>query len=147
MTAQTGFHVLYTQVDIMGIVHHSYYPLWFEIGREDYLKKAGMSNFQLNKRGLYLPLSKIECNYKSPAKFGDKIVVTTRITSLSSARIKFQYEVLEKGKGRLIAIGRTIHAWTNRNIEPINIIKTAPDVYWQLKQFEESNFTTNKGIN
>ena len=141
MTTQTYFHVLYTEVDGMGIVHHSHYPLWFEKGRKDYLKKAGASNSQMAKRGLYLPLSEIKCKYMNPEKYGNKIVVITKITSLSSVRIKFEYEVLDKEKGNLFAIGRTVHAWTNQKIKPINIVKTAPDVYWRLKQFEESNDT------
>lgn len=138
MAIQTCFHVKRTDVDMMGIVHHSNYPLWFEKGRRDYLKKAEASNSQIAKRGLFLPLSELECKYKSPAKYGDKIVVITRITFMSSVRVKFEYEVLDKEKGMLLATGRTVHAWTNQKIEPINILKTAPDVYLRLKQFSES---------
>ena len=137
MAIQTYFHVKYTEVDGMGIVHHSNYPLWFEKGRRNYLKKAEASNSQIATRGLFLPLSKIECKYKSPAKYGDKIVVITKITSMSSVRIEFEYEVLDKEKEKLVATGRTVHAWTNQKIEPIDILKTAPDIYFRLKQFSE----------
>ncbi|OPZ94861.1 MAG: 1,4-dihydroxy-2-naphthoyl-CoA hydrolase [Firmicutes bacterium ADurb.Bin419] len=142
MVTKTCFHVKFTEVDGMGIVHHSNYPLWFEKGRRDYLRKAQASDSQITKRGLFLPLSEIECKYKSPAKKGDKIVVITKITSMSSVRIKFEYEILDKEKGRLLATGRTVHVWTNQKIEPINIVKTASDVYLQLKQFSESQDAT-----
>ncbi|WP_010245550.1 acyl-CoA thioesterase [Acetivibrio cellulolyticus] len=142
MAAKTRFRVIYTEIDGMGIVHHSKYPLWFEKGRWDYLKEAGASNSQIAKRGLFLPLSEIECKFKSPAKYGDKIIVITKITSMSSVKIKFEYEVFEKERGKLLATGRTVHAWTNQKIEPINIVKVAPDIYLRLKQFSESQAAT-----
>lgn len=138
MATETSLHVKYTEVDGMGIVHHSIYPLWFEKGREDYLRKAGVSNSQIGGRGFYLPLIQMECRYKSPARHGDEVTVITRIPHMSCVKLKFEYEVLEKEKGRLLAAGKTVHVWTNRRIEPINIEKEASEVYQQLRQFSES---------
>lgn len=142
MTTRICFPVIYTEVDGMGIVHHSNYPLWFEKGRRDYLKKAGTSNSKIASQGFFLPLSEIECNFKSPAKYGDEIIVITKILSMSCVKIMFEYEVLDKEKGKLLATGKTVHAWTNQRIEPINIEKAAPDIYWRLKQFSKSQGDT-----
>jgi acyl-CoA thioester hydrolase len=137
MTTKTYFPVIFTEVDGMGIVHHSNYPRWFEKGRRDYLKKAGTSTSQIASQSFFLPLSEMECKFKCPAKLGDEIIVITKISSMSCVKIKFEYEVLDK-KGRLLATGKTVHGWTNQRIEPINIEKAAPDIYWRLKQFSES---------
>lgn len=138
MRTETCFPVTYTEVDGMGIVHHSNYPLWFEKGRRDYLKKAGTSYSQMACKGFFLPLTEIECKFLSPAKYGVEIIVITKILSMSCVKIKFEYEVLDRRKGKLLATGKTVHAWTNERIEPINIEKAAPDIYWRLKQFSKS---------
>ena len=138
MRTETSFPVMYFEVDGMGIVHHSNYPLWFEKGRRDYLRKAGVSSSQIAGKGCFLPLSEIECKFKSPAKYGDEIVVITKIVSMSCVKVKFEYQVYERRKGKLLAMGKTVHAWTNEKIEPINMEKTAPKIYLRLKQFSES---------
>lgn len=137
MTTKTFFPVLFTQIDRMGIVHHSNYPLWFEKARRDYLRMAGTSSSKIANRGLFLPLSKMECIYKSPAKYGDEIIVTTKVLSMSCVKITFEYEVSSKKKGKLLATGKTVHAWTNQRIEPINIEKEASDIYRQLLEFSK----------
>ena len=142
MTTKTDFPVIYTEVDRMGIVHHSNYLLWFEKSRRDYLKKAGISNSKIACQGFFLPLSEIECKFKRPAKYGDEILVITKILSMSCVKTVFEYEVLDKVKGKLLATGKTVHVWTNRRVEPVNIEKEAPDVYWRLKRFFESEDTT-----
>lgn len=135
MTTEICFSVKYTEVDEMGVVHHSKYPLWFENGRSDYLKKAGVSNSKIARKGFYLPLSLIECKYKSPARFGDEIIVSTKILSMTCAKLQFEYEILDYEKGKLLAMGRTVHAWTNQRIEPVNIEKAAPEIFLRIKEF------------
>ena len=138
MTTRTEFPVLYTEVDRMGIVHHSNYPLWFEKSRQDYLRKAGISSSKIAGQGFFLPLSEIECKFKRPAKYGDVILVITKILSMSCVRTVFGYEVFDKARAKLLATGRTVHVWTNLKVEPVNMEKEAPEVYQRLKRFSET---------
>ncbi len=142
MTTKIDFPVLFTEVDRMGIVHHSNYPLWFEKSRQDYLRKAGVSISKIAGQGFFLPLSEIECKFKRPAKYGDVVLVITKILSMSCVRTEFGYEVFNKAKGKLLATGKTVHVWTNPKVEPVNMEKEAPDVYRGLKQFFESKDNT-----
>jgi acyl-CoA thioester hydrolase len=135
METKTSFYISGFEIDKMGIVHHSNYPKWFEIGRRDYLKKAGIPNSTINKQGFYLPLSEMECKFKSPARFGYNVTVITRITSMSYVMVKFEYKIINEKSGKLLAVGKTVHAWTDKNIMPINIEKAAPQIYTTLKQF------------
>lgn len=43
MHARTKVTVRYAETDRMGIVHHSNYPIWYEIARNDYIKMFGIS--------------------------------------------------------------------------------------------------------
>ena len=135
MVTSTSIYINHFVIDKMGIVHHSNYPKWFEIGRRDYFKKAGIPSSTINKQGFYLPLSEMECKFKSPAKFGYKVIVNTRITHMSCVMVKFEYEIINKKNGKPLAVGRTIHAWTDKNIVPLNIEKAAPQIYASLKKF------------
>ena len=138
MATETSFHVEYTEIDGMGIVHHSIYPLWFEKGRRDYLRKAGVPCSQISCRGFHLPLIQMECKFKSPARYKDEVIIITRISHMSSVKLKFEYEVREKAKNTLLVLGKTVHAWTNGKIEPINIEKEDSEIYQRLRQFSES---------
>lgn len=134
---RTSFFVKDSEIDKMGIVHHSIYPKWFEIGRRDYLHKAGIPHSSINCQGFYLPLSEMECKFKSPAKYGDEIEVITDITFMSCVKVKFEYRITNRASGKIVAAGKTVHAWTDKNIEPLNIEKAAPQIYASLKKFAE----------
>ena len=137
MTTRTTFFVKHLEIDNMKIVYHVNYPRWFEVGRMDYLKKAGISNSHISRQGYYLPLSEIQCKFMSPAKFGDEIAITTSISYMSCVKLKFEYKVINKKSGKLLAIGYTVHAWTDKKITPINIEKAAPELLSSLKAFSE----------
>lgn len=145
MIVETNIGVKHSEVDKMSIVHNSVYPMWFEAGRRSYLKEAGMPDSLMRGRGLFLPLSEMECRYKSPARLRDKLVVKTDLTVVSCAKIKFEYRIFNRKNGKLVAIGRTVHAWTDSCIKPLNIEKTAPEIYRQLKLFAESTEATAEG--
>jgi acyl-CoA thioester hydrolase len=75
----------------------------------------------------------MECKYKSPAKFGDEIIIITCITFVSCVKIKFEYKVLNNINGRLLAIGNTVHGWTDIGVNPLSIEKAAPEIYTLLQ--------------
>ncbi|MCR4434623.1 MAG: thioesterase family protein [Clostridiales bacterium] len=127
--SETSFIVRYAETDQMGIVHHSNYPVWFEAGRTDFVKKMGMPYSKIEEKGCLLPLVELKCFFKGAARYEDEIIVKTWIKSMTVVRITFYYEVYIKGKPDLITWGETTHAWTNRDLKPVNIKKFCPDVY------------------
>lgn len=133
MITRTSLLVSFFDVDIMGIVHHTVYPKWLETGRRDFLVKAGIPHSKINSLGLYLPLSHMECKYKSPAKLGDEIIVKTCITFVSCVKIKFEYKVLNNINGKLLATGNTVHGWTDIGVNPLSIEKVSPEIYALLQ--------------
>lgn len=129
---ETKFIARYAETDQMGIVHHSNYAVWFEAGRTDFLKKAGISNSSIEAKGALLPLYEMNCQFKSPAKYEDKILVVTKLSSLSRVRLQFSYEVVNADNSKLLATGETMHAWTTRELKPVNAKKIIPDIYSNL---------------
>lgn len=129
METESRFKVRYVETDRMGIVHHSNYPIWFEIGRSDYCKKVGITYAQIEESGVMLPLYDLKCQYKSPAKYGDEILVITGVKMMTKTRIAFVYRVINSLDGKLLAEGETSHAWVNSCMKPINAEKVIPHIY------------------
>ena len=129
MKTLTKLTVRYAETDQMGIVHHSNYPIWFEAGRTDFLRRAGASYSDVEAAGVLLPLYELTCRYKSPARYEDEIAVYTRIQELSRIRLILSYDVVLLKNGTLLASGETHHAFTDPSLKPLNAEKAIPDVY------------------
>ncbi len=134
MPTETRFTARYAETDQMGIIHHSNYAVWFEAGRTDFLKKAGVSNIDIEARGILLPLYEMNCQFKNPAKYEDEIIVLTNVKQISRVRLCFSYKVLNAANHKLLATGETMHAWTDKALKPVNVEKVIPDVYSIISQ-------------
>lgn len=134
MQTKTVFTARYAETDQMGIIHHSNYAVWFEAGRTDFLKKAGVTNSSIEERGVILPLYEMNCKFISPAKYEEEIMVVTSLISISRVRVIISYQVLDADNGTLLATGETKHAWTDKTLKPVNAEKIIPHVYSILMQ-------------
>lgn len=129
MKAKTDIIVRYAETDQMGIVHHSVYAVWFEAARTEFGKIIGMSYAECEKRGLMLPLINLECNFKSPAYYGDTVFVESWVSKMTPVRMTVSYNVKNKESNELLVTGSTTHAWTNSDRRPVNLKKADPEVY------------------
>lgn len=129
MRTETQFTVRYAETDQMGIVHHSNYPVWFEAGRTDFFKKIGISYSSIETKGVILPLYEINCKFISPAKYEDEVLVISGIKDITRVRLSFSYQVLNVCSKKLIATGETMHAWTDKDLKPVNAEKNIPDIF------------------
>lgn len=121
MENTTCITVRYSETDMMGIVHHSRYYPWFEVARNDFIKKAGMSYSQMEKDGILLPLVETYAKYIVPLRFEDEVRIVTCLSKLKAASCEFCYKVY-KGNS-LCTEGRTKHAVTDSNFKPVNLKK------------------------
>jgi len=133
----TFLMVRYAETDRMGIVHHANYPVWFELGRTEFIKQIGSSYSHVESLGVLLPLLELKCKYISSSTYEDRIVVRTRMKSYSKTRLDFCYEVFkEEDMEKPITIGETSHVWTNSDLRPINLQKHFPELYNLISQNE-----------
>ena len=72
MKSTTEITVRYGETDMMGIVHHSVYALYYEQARVDFISCFGTTYKKLEQDGLMLPLIQLHCQYKKAVYFGDK---------------------------------------------------------------------------
>jgi acyl-CoA thioester hydrolase len=105
--------VRFVETDLMGVVHHSNYFRWFEMGRVEYLRQAGVLLTELMKEGIVFPITHVDCQYKSSARFDDYILIETVLAEVSPVKMIFTYDVIRKEDGVLLATGRTQNVFTD----------------------------------
>ncbi|MCX7715179.1 MAG: acyl-CoA thioesterase [Clostridia bacterium] len=132
--SETRLTVRYSETDQMGIVHHSRYYPWFEVARGDFIKQSGMDYAQMEKEGIWLPLTETHAEYIKGLCYGDEVIVLARLIRLGGVRCEFCYEVYKMPEKKLAARGRTVHAFTDESFKPFNVKKRYPDVWGALSK-------------
>lgn len=138
MRAETRLRVRYAETDQMGIAHHASYAVWFEAARTEFLRRAGMPYSEVERRGVRMPLYSLTTRFLAPARFEDELSVVTRIERLTRVRLVLGYEVYRARDGALLATGETCHAFTDKELRPVDLRKTAPDLYALLEESAEN---------
>lgn len=107
---ETRFRVRYAETDASGIVHHSAYLPWLEMGRVEWLREAGASYRQLEAEGYSLPLTELHLRYVAAARFDDALIVRTALADLRSRSLRFIYEIVtDEQRPRQVANGMSRH--------------------------------------
>ncbi|HHW75308.1 MAG TPA: acyl-CoA thioesterase [Firmicutes bacterium] len=133
----TRVRVRYKDTDAMGIAYYANYLIWFEVGRTEWMRALGPSYSELEQSGLFLPVIKVSCQYKAPARYDDELTVITWIESLRGVRVAFNYEIHRDEQ--LIARGNTEHAFVNEKGRPIVLRKKNPFLWKKLLQALEDS--------
>ena len=106
------FRVRYPECDPMNVVHHSRFFQYFEMGRVELLRASGISYAQLEMEGILFVVAKVECRYKSPARYDDELTLTTRIVKQTHVRIDHEYVL--KRDNTIVAEASTTIACVDR---------------------------------
>ena len=109
----------YAETDQMGVAYYANYFVWFEVARTDWLRAAGLSYREMEAEGVLLPVIDARCEYKSPARYDDRLAVAASARVVSPARLAFDYEIT--GPAGLVAVGSTVHATVDRSGRPMRL--------------------------
>jgi acyl-CoA thioester hydrolase len=104
---QITIRVRYPEVDPMGVVHHSRFFQYFEMGRVELLRASGFSYAELEMAGVLFVVVKVECKYKAPARYDEELTLTTRVVKQTHVRIDHEYQ-LRRGPTLLAQASSTI---------------------------------------
>jgi acyl-CoA thioester hydrolase len=130
---ETRVRVRYAETDQMGVVYHSNYFVWFEIGRVELFRQLGFSYREMERGdGLFIAVVDARCRYKAPARYDDEVVVRTHLKNVRESVVHFGYELLRAGDGELLAEGETTHVVTDSRMK----MSPLPDKY--LKAFRKA---------
>ncbi len=104
MKSELELDIRYYETDQMGIVHHSNYIRFFECGRSDMMKNAGLPIEVIEAEGVMLPIGAVECRYRLPAKMGDRIRIVSMIDKVPMAKLVVKSEIYNQ-HGELLCNG------------------------------------------
>ena len=144
MIAKSHIVVRYAETDQMGIVHHSNYPIWYEVARTELIKQMGLTYSEMEQQGLILPLIELQSKYISAAYYEDRLIVEAELKKVTGVKMEIEYAVYREDDETPINVGKTIHALVGRNLTPVNVSKQVPDIYQKLLRAVEKPLLEDK---
>jgi acyl-CoA thioester hydrolase len=95
--------VRYSETDQMGVVHHASYLVYLEEGRTALMRTLGFPYEEVERRGFAMAVRSIEVRYRAAARYGDQVIVRTRVERFRGASIRYAYEVERASDHELLA--------------------------------------------
>lgn len=109
---EVELRVRYAETDAMGYLHHSNYLVYFEMGRTELLRICGISYREMEERGFFYVVAKLEVRYRIPARYDDVVRLVTTTDRISPVRIDHAYKLfrgevlLTEASSTLVCVGR-----------------------------------------
>ncbi len=126
--------VQYYETDKMGVTHHSNYIRWMEEARVDFLNQVGLGYKKLEEDGIISPVIGIECDYKIPTTFDDKVEIDIKVEEFKGVKLILSYTMTNVDTNDIVLLGKSKHCFVDKTGKPIVLKKTFPDVDKKLKE-------------
>lgn len=121
LASDTKLRVRYAETDQMGIVYHSNYIIWFEVGRTELFREIGLPYTVFEEQGLALAVIEATCRYRQPAMYDDELLIHTQVEEFSSRKVTFSYTI--RKDSLLLTEGKTTHIFLNKEGRVVDIRK------------------------
>ena len=110
----TEVRVRLPETDAMGVVFHGNFFTFLEVGRMDYLRNLGLAEPDGGGstgpiKGFANVVARAACDFRSPARFDDELVVQVRIVEMKTTSFRFEFRISHKRENRLVAEGESVH--------------------------------------
>ena len=96
----------YNETDQGSVVHHSNYPIYFEIGRTELLRQNGTSYRQCEKAGVFYVVAELNVKYRRPATYDDSLELETICSKVTQVKLEHIYYL--RRDGVLLVEGKTV---------------------------------------
>ena len=116
--------VLPQHADHAGVMWHGTYFNWLEESRINALLEAGISYFELTKKGFDLPLINTSITFRAPLFLGEKITIESEFNIEKSPKINIISKFLNK-KNEILTIAEVNLVLVNKL--NFSIIRKRPD--------------------
>ncbi len=131
--------VRFSETDLMGVVHHTNYLRWFEMGRVAYFRACGIALTELREKGYQVPIVDVHARFRQSARFDDIYQVVTRMTHVDRVKFCFSYQVLRKSDGAILVEGDSTNAFTDLTGKPKRLTLDAYETLRQVAAKERKN--------
>lgn len=154
MHRHTPIKVRYGETDMMGVVYHANYLLYFEDARIDFLDALGFSYAErIEGAGYMSPIHDIEIHYKAPLRYGEAGVVRTSVAKNLPMRTVYRQQVyhgddaagtgaageplLREGATPLVDALVTVCVVERGTFKPVSLRRTFPELHALYEKIAE----------
>jgi acyl-CoA thioester hydrolase len=110
--------VRYAETDQMGVVYHSNYLVWFEIGRVELIRSMGLDYKRMEaEEGCGIAVVDAHLRYRAPARYDDELVIRTTLLAARGAVVRFGYKVVRIADDVLLCEGETVHVVVDKDMK------------------------------
>ena len=102
----------YAETDRGGVVHHSVYPVWFEMGRTELLRANGLVYKDLELAGVFFVVARLSIKYRRPALYDEELKLETTCSKVTASRVEHTYKLM-RCDGVILAEGASTLACVN----------------------------------
>lgn len=100
----------YAETDQGGVIHHSVYPVWLEMGRTELLRANGLAYKDLESAGVFFVVAEMSMKYRRPAFYDEQLELETTCIEVTASRVRHNYRLVRKGDGTLLAEAESVLA-------------------------------------
>jgi acyl-CoA thioester hydrolase len=97
--------VYYEDTDCGGVVYYANYLKYFERARTHYLERHDLSVATLLQEGTEFRVIRAELAYRSPAAYGETLVVETTVAADRRISLTFSHVIRERASERMVVEG------------------------------------------
>ncbi|MFN3772354.1 acyl-CoA thioesterase [Cloacibacterium normanense] len=122
--------VRYGETDPMKYVYYGNYAEYLEVARVELFRTLGISYDEIEKRGIWLPVSEYKIKYLKPAFYDEILEIHTYVRKVPGVKIEFEYEIYNDSKQKITEASTTLFfldATTNK-------VSRCPDFLMELIQ-------------
>lgn len=132
-----SLRVRYAETDPMKYVYYGNYATYFELGRVELFRSIGISYDEIEKQGIWLPVSDYKIKYLKPALYDQKLEIHTFMKKIPGVRIEFEYEIYNEEGIKITEASTTLFFLNSENQKVIK----CPDFLMKLieENWKEEN--------
>jgi acyl-CoA thioester hydrolase len=113
----------YSETDQGGVVHHSVFPVYFEMGRTELLRANGLAYKDLEAAGVFFVIAELNIKYRRPAFYDEKLDLLTTLTEVTASKVVHSYKLTRPPTGEILTEGQSTLAC----VDPNGKIRRMPD--------------------
>ena len=101
----TKVKVRFNDTDSMGVVHFKNYMVYFDDGFVSFMNSIRNKRYieEMIHEGLACGVKHVDISYEGSAKFGDYVIVKTRIKKIGNTSFTFNHELFKESDNSLLA--------------------------------------------
>ena len=130
LKASKKIEIRFSEVDMMQVVWHGAYALYFEDAREAFGAKYDLSYMGYVDHGYFAPIVEQTIQYKKPIRYGMKPRIDIIYRPTEAAKIVFDYEIYDTEDESLIATGYSVQVFMDMKY---NLVWENPEFYLEWK--------------